>query len=753
MSKAQQKITTKMRGAVLYTRVSTGEQDKKGTSPETQRDACRQKALALGLPVVAEYHDGGVSGGFLLARKEFQAALADIREGRASALICPNIGRYSRDVEHQQAVKKAVRAAGGSLVFCDMSFEDTPEGDLNFTIQGGFAEYEKQVIRKRTMGGRKKRAEEGRQPGSSRAPLGYHVPTKADVLRGDFPLEMLGRYVVDEARAPLVREMFSRYASGQATLAGLCRDLNARRVPTPRGAEVWWPSTVQAILVNPAYKGEPAYGRTITHTDEGRLSAGHPVTGRPLTTPRYRMAAPVGHAITLSAPPLVTAAVWEEAQRRMGLNRTHQGGNPQRARMLSGRAFLPCGHSAIYQPASGRSPAYYHCGIRQRRRTVGAAAGDGAGCVADCCRADVAERSVAFAFLEAARDPQALADARRLYDTRQRAAEPEGGPDARRELAALGRALVDLAEEDILAVRAQMAGMRAGASPDAYAAVFGDLAARRKDMEDRRGRLSLALTSRRPQAGADSPRRGAEGPGEDLALKALADAALVLSAPDVPEETKRDIVGMVVERVVCHRDGAEVHFLPGFGLSSFGRGTDDATDTLQSMNNVTTGRILWKQRLQAYETQDPPFNLSLSPDHQAVAVEEAFDSGNGYFLLVWRAGKGRQFLRHLRFSSSLYKHKPNLTNIRGDLLSPDCSILQISLSPDKSRLLIRVDWGMGDASIGVAELWCLGLNTGRLQVFGKWTEGDARWLTSRTISFVPASTGSMKPFREIVSVR
>lgn len=172
-----------------------------------------------------------------------------------------------------------------------------------------------------------------------------------------------------------------------------------------------------------------------------------------------------------------------------------------------------------------------------------------------------------------------------------------------------------------------------------------------------------------------------------------------------------------------------------------------------TINNVTTGRILWKQRLQAYETQDPPFNLSLSPDHQAVAVEEAFDSGNGYFLLVWRAGKGRQFLRHLRFSSSLYKHKPNLTNIRGDLLSPDCSILQISLSPDKSRLLIRVDWGMGDASIGVAELWCLGLNTGRLQVFGKWTEGDARWLTSRTISFVPASTGSMKPFREIVSVR
>ena len=577
---ATNKPTLKTRGAILYTRVSGDEQDKHGTSPETQREACRAKALALGLPVIAEYYDAAISGGFLLARPGMQSALADIRGGRADTLVCPNISRYSRDVEHQQQIKKAVRAAGGRLVFCDMDFDDTPEGDLNFAIQGGFAEYERKVIRKRTMGGRQKRAEEGRQPGASRAPLGYHVPTKEDVLRGDFPLELLGRYVVDEARAPLVREMFTRYASGQATLAGLCRDLNARKVPTPRGAAVWWPSTVQAILVNPAYKGEPAYGRTISHTDEGRLSAGHPITGRPLTKPRYRTPAPAGHAITLSAPPLVTPSVWEEAQRRMGLNRTYQAGNPQRARMLSGRAFLPCGHAAIYQPASGRSPAYYHCGVRQRAlRTVGAA---GAECEAECCRADVAERSVAFAFLSAARAPQALADARRLYESRRRAAQKEDTPDTRRELASLERELARLRDEEAAAVQAQIAGIRAGASPDAYAAAFADMAARRKDMEDRRGRLVRALTAERPQAGAGGPRRGNGEPGEDLALKALADAALVLSAPDVPGETKRDIVGMVVERVICRKDGAEVHFLPGFGP----QGEDAIGDTLHSVKTV-----------------------------------------------------------------------------------------------------------------------------------------------------------------------
>ena len=587
MNKSAAKSTAKTRGAVLYTRVSTDEQAEHGTSPDVQRDACLLMAAQMGLPVVEMCPDLGVSGVRYASRPGIQRALTLIEAGKADTLIATKIDRIGRSAAVILDIASRVRKAGGQLVTSDARFDDTPMGQFTLTMFAAMAELERNNIRERTMSGATRRAQEGTQPQRSRSPFGLHVVTKLDKERGLYPGNVAGSYVPTEA-APLVAEMFSRYASGQATLGGLCRDLNARKVPTPRGAAVWWASTVQAILVNPAYKGEPAYGRTISHTDEARLSAGHPVTGRPLKTPRYREAAPSGHAITLSAPPLVTAGVWEEAQRRMGMNRTYQGGNPQRARMLSGRAFLPCGHSAIYQPASGRSPAYYHCGVRQRRRTVGGAVGEGDGCVADCCRADMAERSVVFAFLEAARDPQALADARHLYESRQRAAVPEGGPDARRELAALDRALSGLAQEDLLAVQAQIAGMRAGASPDAYAAVFADLAARRKDMEDRRGRLSLVLTSatqtsRRPQPGANSLRRGVEGPGEDLALKALADAALVLSAPDVPGETKRDIVGLVVEWVVCRKDGAEVHFLPGFGP----QGAENKGDTIQ------TGKTVW----------------------------------------------------------------------------------------------------------------------------------------------------------------
>ncbi len=224
---------TQASGAVLYTRVSTGEQDKHGTSPETQLAACRKKAEALGLPVVAHYHDGGISGGFLLTRPGIQSALADITAGRADALICANLSRYSRDVEHQQAIKKEVRAAGGRLVFCDMDFDDTPEGDLAFGVLGTFAEYERKIIRARTMRGKRKRAEEGQQPQRSRPAYGYHIVTNAEVAAGLYPAEMRGRYLVQEPMAAVVRRLFADYHSGSLGLSRLCLALNQEGVPTP----------------------------------------------------------------------------------------------------------------------------------------------------------------------------------------------------------------------------------------------------------------------------------------------------------------------------------------------------------------------------------------------------------------------------------------------------------------------------------------------------------------------------------------
>ncbi len=347
---------TQRTGAVLYTRVSTGDQDKNGTSPETQLDACRKKALALGLPIIAEHHDGGVSGGYLLSRPGMQAALAEILTGRADMLICANISRYSRDVEHQQAIKKAVKSAGGRLVFCDMDFDDTPEGDLAFGIMGGFAQYEKAVIKDRTMKGKRKRAEEGQQPQRSTPAYGYHIVTNAQAECSLYPPEMRGRYLIVEKEAEVVREVFQRYAEGVSTLPSLIRDLNARRIPASRGG-VWHPMCLSTILRNPVYKSQPAYGRVSRTLGEHTSDDRHTLTGKPLLRPRA--VEKPGKPALLTAPPVVSDELWERVQRRLLQNQTLQGENPHRARMLSGRSLCPCGHNAVLvgQPSTNTTSA------------------------------------------------------------------------------------------------------------------------------------------------------------------------------------------------------------------------------------------------------------------------------------------------------------------------------------------------------------------------------------------------------------
>ena len=111
----------------------------------------------------------------------------------------------------------------------------------------------------------------------------------------------------------------------------------------------------------------------------------------------------------------------------------------------------------------------------------------------------------------------------------------------------LDTALSSLTGQEAAAVQAQIAGILAGASPDAYAAAFADIAARRKDLEDRRGLLSRQLGS----VHAPKKSKTAQASRAALEAQALEDAALVLLAPDVPGVVKRGILSKVITRVEC----------------------------------------------------------------------------------------------------------------------------------------------------------------------------------------------------------
>ncbi len=555
----------KSKGAVLYTRVSTGDQDKNGTSPETQLSACRARALAEGLPVVAQYHDGGISGGFLLTRAGMQAALADIQAGRADTLICANISRYSRDTEHQQAIKKAVKAAGGHLVFCDMAFDDTPEGDLAFGVMGTFAEYERKVIRQRTMRGKRKRAEEGQQPQRSRSPYGYHIVTNAEVAAGLHPAHLRGRYLVLEPMAGMVRRIFADYHSGAFSLSALCLALNREGVATPGHGRAWQEATLRVILMNPVYKGEPVSGRQKCVTDESRIGQRHKLTGRPIRTPYTRTLAPPDDLLTLSAPPLVDAEVWEAVQSRLTRMSGEGGGSPRQVRMLSGHTVCPyCGGKAgiKYQKANGKRYRYFTCNQHKQARR----GHEGSPCRGELYPVETVEQAVLQSLRDAWQKPAAVQAALHVY-TEPMPLNKRTGEDAETR-----KALDDLKVEEQATAQAQVAAIRAGASPDAFAPLFADIAARRKALLAQQ--QPAAMSGAADETGKPG-RAGRKSTNVDLKMACLAmeEAWRVLTSEGVEGHVKRDLLLTLVEKVICHKDGAEVVFLPGvFGDAGEGDG-------------------------------------------------------------------------------------------------------------------------------------------------------------------------------------
>jgi site-specific DNA recombinase len=93
---------------------------------------------------------------------------------------------------------------------------------------------------------------------------------------------------LDPATAPHVKWIFTRRLTG-ASIAGIARDLNDRRVPCPPGADpdrnphrrgrTWTATTVASILANPRYTGRQVWNRQRTdhhHVDSGRIRVQHP---------------------------------------------------------------------------------------------------------------------------------------------------------------------------------------------------------------------------------------------------------------------------------------------------------------------------------------------------------------------------------------------------------------------------------------------------------------------------------------------
>ena len=232
-----------MQMAAIYTRVSSNQQREAHTIA-SQTAALVEWATTLHLEVPRGwvFEDDGYSGATLerpgLERVRDLAAAGDIQ-----VVLVHSPDRLSRKYAYQVLLIEELGRHGVETRFLNGPSSDTAEDQLLVQFQGMIAEYERAQILERSRRGKRHRARAGEISVLGGAPYGYRYLRK----REDAPAS----YVVIDAEARVVRDVYEHYAVTGWSIAAVTRWLNEQGVPTRKTGTRWERSTVWAMLQQP----------------------------------------------------------------------------------------------------------------------------------------------------------------------------------------------------------------------------------------------------------------------------------------------------------------------------------------------------------------------------------------------------------------------------------------------------------------------------------------------------------------------
>lgn len=136
--------------AALYLRVSTGEQ-----TTENQRLALTEEASRRGWTIAREYEDAGISGAKGREKRPgLDSMLLDSAKGKFDVLMVWSLDRLGRSLVNLLEITRDLEACKVDLYCYQQSIDTTtPAGRLFFHIVGAMAQYERELIRERTVAG------------------------------------------------------------------------------------------------------------------------------------------------------------------------------------------------------------------------------------------------------------------------------------------------------------------------------------------------------------------------------------------------------------------------------------------------------------------------------------------------------------------------------------------------------------------------------------------------------------------------
>jgi len=234
-----------MRG-VIYARYSSiGQREE---SVEGQLRECKAFAEHKGITLVGSYIDRAISGREAENRLEFQRLIKDSAKQLFDVIIVWKLDRFARNRYDSAHYKSILRKNNVKVISATEAISEGAEGILLESLLEGLAEYYSVELGVKVTRGLTENALKARHNGGI-IPYGLMVNEEQ-------------QYQPDPLTAPVVREIFERYAAGDS-VADIRESLSARGIKTKTGGDQLNFNSIRNMLQNRKYLGEYRYGEQV----------------------------------------------------------------------------------------------------------------------------------------------------------------------------------------------------------------------------------------------------------------------------------------------------------------------------------------------------------------------------------------------------------------------------------------------------------------------------------------------------------
>ena len=252
--------------AVIYCRVSSVAQTKRGDGLGSQETRCRDYARYQGLEVRRVFTDDKT--GKIMDRPGIQSLLAFLKRHKPEphVVIIDDLNRLARKVKTHIGLREAIADAGGILKSPNMNFADDADAELQEYLMATVAQHQQRKNAEQTLDRMRARMKNGYWVFA--VPIGY----KREKTSGH------GKHLVrDEPLASIIQEAMEGYASGRLDSQAEVKRFLERfpEIPRDKHGDVRFARVIE-MLTRPLYAGYidyPAWGLSmIKGQHEGLIS-------------------------------------------------------------------------------------------------------------------------------------------------------------------------------------------------------------------------------------------------------------------------------------------------------------------------------------------------------------------------------------------------------------------------------------------------------------------------------------------------